>query len=211
LVTGAAFEKLAGLTAPSPLHVHPLLFDGGQSADGKRQITIRTLGASHFIGRDIHIPANPIPWSDCYQHLLGFIAFALLKDGYVIPDGDTFGPEDDAFSYRVHHIPSGAKSDDFDGPLYRMELLHSWKERFRSPDHINHGRVFDDRTMPPDVKAELGGDASAIQQELRARREKAEKAGARFQVKARLPGTGKQSAKEGLWRLLPFGKTRKGS
>ena len=211
LLTGTTFEKFARSTAPSPLHIHPLLFDGGQSADGKRQVTIRTLGASHFIGRDIHIAPNPIPWSDCYQHLLGFIGLALSDNGYIIPDGDTFGPEDEAFSYRVRDIPSGEKSDDFDGPLYRMELLHSSKARFQSANYITHGRTFDDRTIPSDVKAELGGDASAIEQELRTRREKAEKAGGRFEVRTPLPGAAKQSAKEGLRRLLPFSKSRKDS
>jgi hypothetical protein len=211
LLTGAAFEKLAGSEAPSPLHVHPLLFDGGQSADGKRQVTIRTLGASHFIGQDIHIAPNPIPWADCHEHLFGFIRFALLKDGYIIPDGHTFGPDDDSFSYWVRHIPSGEKSDDFDGPLYRMELLHSQKAAFQSPDYINPRRTFDDRNMPSDVKAGLGGEAPKVEQELRARREMAERAGARFEVRAPLPGGEKQPGKNGLRRWLSFGKGRKDS
>jgi hypothetical protein len=133
VVGGERLAMLAGNTSPGILHVHPLLFDGGKTPDGRSKVAIKTFGAAHFIGREIHVLANPVAWINCAQHLLGFIKFALMDGGYVIPDGDTFGPETGEFSYRVRHIAAGAKSDAFDGPLYTLHLLHDRESGYTAP------------------------------------------------------------------------------
>src|SRR5437868_8754182 len=91
LMKGDMFAKLAEVPAPSLLHIHPFLFDGGESADGRPQVEIRTVGAHHFIGREIHVAATPVPWVDVLDGILAFVKVGCLDRGYVVPDGDTFG------------------------------------------------------------------------------------------------------------------------
>lgn len=142
LMRGDMFAKMAGAPAPSLLHIHPLLFGGGESADGRPQIEIRTLGAQHFIGREIHVAANPVPWVDVLDGILAFVKLGCHDRGYVIPDGDTFGPEGGAYRYRVRHIEKGQESGGFEGPLYRLDLLLSQKDNFKAPDFVEAERTF---------------------------------------------------------------------
>jgi len=101
LMKGDMFARLAVEPAPSLLHIHPLLFDGGESADGRPQVEIRTIGARHFIGREIHVAATPVPWSDVLDGIFAFVKVGCLDRGYVVPDGDAFGMDNGACSYRV--------------------------------------------------------------------------------------------------------------
>jgi len=89
--------------SPNPLHVHPLPFRGPGTTQDQGIAGVQTFGAAAFIGREIRVRPTEVPWGEAYQHALVFIALAIHKNGYVIPDGDTFGDESQSFSYRVHH------------------------------------------------------------------------------------------------------------
>lgn len=182
LMPGGMFEVLAAQPIPSLLHIHPMLFDGGTSADGRPQVEIRTVGASHFIGREIHVAATPVPWSAVLDGLFTFVTVASLKHGYIVPDGDTFGPDDGAYRYRVTHVEEGEASGAFTGPLYRLDLLFSREHDVTAPDFVAPVRRFTDRKVPPDVATRLGDCKKDVVKEWRARRQMAEAAGLRFEV-----------------------------
>jgi hypothetical protein len=201
LMKGDMFATLAVAPAPSLLHIHPLLFDGGESVDGRPQVEIRTMGAQHFLGREIHVAANPVPWADVLDGILAFVKVGCLDRGYVVPDGDSFGPEGGAYSYRVRHIEKGEKSGGFEGPLYRLDLLSSQEHDFKAPDFVEPVRTFTDRNVPNDVLASLGSSAGALVREWRAKRQMADAAGNRFYVKIDRPAP---PPKSGLGRWLPF-------
>jgi len=187
LMKGDMFSRLAAEPAPSLLHIHPLLFDGGESADGRPQVEIRTIGAHHFIGREIHVAATPVPWADVLDGIFAFVKVGCLDRGYVVPDGDTFGMDNGACSYRVRHIEKGKKSGNFEGPLYRLDLLLSREHDFKAADYVEPVRRFTDRNVPKDIMAHLGVRGGSVVREWRAKRQMAERAGNQFEVKTNRP------------------------
>jgi hypothetical protein len=206
LLTGAAFDKISS-KPPSLLHIHPILIGAGENAQGQAMAEIKTFGAAHFLGREIHVLPCAVPWPETLEAIFAFIRLANLKQGYVIPDGDTFSPDDESVSYRVRHIAEGEKSGDFTGPLYQFELLYARALGFVSSDHIPPNRKFDDRNIPLDVSVSLGENKANVAMEWRAKRLMAEAAGVAFQVKAE-----KRPARPtlfgGLGRVIPFGRKK---
>jgi hypothetical protein len=187
LMRGDMFATLAAVPAPSLLHIHPFLFNGGESTDGRPQVEIRTIGAHHFIGREIHVAATPVPWADVLDGIFAFVKVGCLDRGYVVPDGDTFGMDNGAYSYRVRHIEKGEKSGDFEGPLYRLDLLRSQEHDFKAPDFVETVRTFTDRNVPKDIMAQLGARGGSVVREWRAKRQMAEAAGNQFEVRTDRP------------------------
>jgi hypothetical protein len=201
LLKGDVFAALTPHKVPTLLHVHPLLYRGGKSADGRDQFTITTFGAKYFVGREVHVAANPLPWTDSLGLILSFLNIATMKNGYIIPDGDTFGDDDHSLRCRVRYIPEGAKSDDFDGPLYRLELLVARKFGFVSPDYVPPERTFDDRTVPPDILSDLGRERAPVIEDMRAKRQMVERVGGRLEVSETTPRP--------AWGLpRPFGRKK---
>jgi hypothetical protein len=193
LMRGDAFATLAAVPPPSLLHIHPLLFDGGESADGRPQVEIRTIGAHHFIGREIHVAATPVPWPEVLDGIFAFVKVGCLEGGYVVPDGDTFGMDNGAYNYRVRHIEKGEKSGKFDGPLYRLDLRLSKEHDFKAPDFVEPVRTFTDRNVPKDILADLGSHAGSVVREWRAKRQMAEGAGNQFEVRTNRPAPPSES------------------
>ena len=181
LMSGEAFEALAQLTAPSPLHVHPLLFDGGTSTDGKQRASIETFGARHFIGREIEIEPSVLPWAANYETILAFLRVATHQHGYVIPDGDTFGPENGSLSYRVTHRPEQPGKV----PVYELEPLLYREFDFQSDSYVPRERAFEDRMPPPDLMPPDEDAKMALVNEWREKRALAEGIGGRFEVRSR--------------------------
>jgi hypothetical protein len=202
LLTGKDFAQFAMQPAPSLLHIHPLILQGGRSADRREQVQIKTFGAAHFIDREIHLLPSPLPAGDGIQTILAFLKIATADKGYIIPDGSTFGPDLEN-CYRVRHIPEGAMSGELKGPLYQIEVLRSHKHGYTSPDYIAPERTFDDRNVPADVLEELGDKRQAVVQEWRDERQMAEAVGGEFRVKQEMPGS-----RSGLGAWLPFGKRK---
>ncbi len=171
---------------PSPLHIHPFLFGGKQEADGQTSVGIRTFGARHFIGREILIEPSTLPWAANYETILAFLRVATIENGYVIPDGDTFGPEDRSLSYRVLHRE--AEPDDV--PLVELVPLMHREFGFVSDDYVPPERVFDDRMPPPDLMPADDEEKMELVNEWREKRQLAEGIGGRFEVRSRDSGNG---------------------
>jgi hypothetical protein len=176
--------------SPNPLHVHPLPFRGPGTTQDQGIAGLVTFGAAAFIGREIRIRPTAVPWGEAYQHALGFIALAIHKNGYVIPDGDTFSDESDSFCYRVHHTAEPFVNAGAQIPCYELEPLLDKRHRFQSPDYVTPDRLVNlDKPQPEYVqlKGRAGRDVVA---EWKAKRQMAERAGGRFVVKAKVEAAG---------------------
>lgn len=103
------FEALAAIEAPGPLHIQPYLFGPEASPGEPAQVGIRTIGAEHWLGREVVVEPNTLPWVANFEAILSFVRMATAPNGCVIPDGDTFGPEDGSISTRVTHRGSSAQ------------------------------------------------------------------------------------------------------
>lgn len=186
LLPGESFDALTDGTAPSLLHIHPFLYGGGETADGKTLAGIRTFGAAHFIDREIRINPSELPWAANYETILAFLRVAIIQNGYIIPDGDTFGPEDRSQSYRVRHI---AATDD-DAALYELEPLLYREFDFQSESYVPRERAFDDRSPPTDLMPAQTEERQQLLDEWQSKRAMAEGIGGRFEVRARNPQPG---------------------
>ncbi|MFS0737922.1 hypothetical protein ABC347_12805 [Sphingomonas sp. 1P06PA] len=184
LIPGEHFEDYARGDAPGLLHIHPWLFGDRNGPGGKAAVGIRTFGARHFIGRELLIEPSILPWSANYETLLAFLRIATTENGYIIPDGDTFGPEDRSLSYRVLHRPAAAD----DVPLYELQPLMFREHGFVSPDYVSPERAFDDRVPPADLMPVDDWEKMGFVNEWREKRKLAERIGGRFEVRAK--GTG---------------------
>ena len=128
---------------------------------------------------------------------------AIADNGYVLPDGDTFSPEDEAYCYRLRD----RRATESEPAHYRLELLHSARCGFTAPDYIAPRKQFDDRALPPEVEGRLGQEKSSLVAQWRAKRQQAEAAGNQFSVRydpAALAPV-RPSALRKLLRLLPGG------
>lgn len=186
LFPGEMFDTLATGGVPGPLHIHPYLYGGGQSASGKTLAGIRTFGAGHFIDREIRIEPSELPWAANFETILAFLRVATTQNGYIIPDDDTFGPDDHSLSYRVRHI---AATDD-DVPLYELEPLLYREYGFQSDSYVPRERVFDHRSPPAALMPSAQDERQILLDEWQSKRSMAEGIGGSFEVRARGPQPG---------------------
>ena len=175
------FTTLADAGAPGPLHIHPFLFGNPGGAGGRPEVGIRTFGARHFIGREVLIEPSVIDWGANFETILAFLRLATHDKGYIIPHGDTFGPEDGSLSYRVIH----RDATEGDVPLYELVPLMHRAQGFQSPDYVPRDRAFDDRNPPTDLMPPEQEAQQELTDEWREKRALAEGAGGRFEVRAR--------------------------
>jgi hypothetical protein len=183
LLSAEVFETYAKASSPGPgmLHIHPLVFNGGVAEDGQQKAEILTFGARHFIGREVQVRASVIPWSACYETVLAFLRVATVENGYIIPDGDLFGPEDGSQSFRVHHLPANEGSV----PTYELEPMMFREYGFQSESYVGKGPSFDDRSVPSEFLPNSQSERADILNDLRARREMVEGVGGHLQVRAK--------------------------
>jgi hypothetical protein len=176
--------------SPNPVNVHPMPFRGPGTTQDQGIAGLVTFGAAAYIGREIRVRPTEVPWSDAYEHALGFIAVAMHKDGYVIPDGDTFGDESHSFCYRVHHTAEPFLNAGTQIPCYELEPLLNTQHGFRSPDYVARDRLVDIDAPQRDyvqLKGRAGPDVVA---EWKAKRQMAERIGGSFEVKAKVEAGG---------------------
>jgi hypothetical protein len=183
---GEAFDAVAACPPPGHLHVHPYLFGGEQAECGETKLGIRTFGARHFIGREILIQPNVIPWAANFDTILAFIRIATTQNGYVIPDGDTFGPEDRSLSYRVLH----RDAEDGDVPIYELVPLMHREFNFQADDFVPQTHAINDRSPPAELMPEDDEAKMELANEWREKRKLAEGLGGRFEVRHRDAGPG---------------------
>jgi hypothetical protein len=176
--------------SPNPLHVRPLPFRGPGTTQDQGIAGLVTFGAAAFIGREIRVRPTEVPWSEAYQHALTFIALAIAKNGYVIPDGDTFSDESDSFCYRVHHTAEPLVTAGAQIPCYELEPLLNKQHRFRSPDYVPPDKIVNIDNPQPEY-VDLAGEAGApVVARWKAKRQMAQRAGGSFIVKANLEAEG---------------------
>lgn len=179
-LSGDVADTFAAGDIPGHLNVHPYLF-GKTASDGAARVGIRTFGARHFIGREVLVEPSILPWAANYETILAFLRVATMAKGYVIPHGDTFGPDDGSLSYRVLH----REPVEGDVPLFDLVPLLYRDHGFQADDYVPRDRVFDDRRppaalMPPDQDAKQD-----LIDEWREKRALAEGIGGQFEVRAR--------------------------
>ncbi|WP_017664972.1 hypothetical protein [Porphyrobacter sp. AAP82] len=191
LMKGEAFDGFAQLgDMPGPLHIHPFLF-GPRPAPGEDALAgIRTFGARHWLGREIIVQPHVLPWAANFETILAFLRVATLANGYVIPHGDTFGPEDRSQSYRVLHHDAGdnighASPEPADLPFYELVPLKHREYGYLAPEHVPDERAFDDRAFPLDIMPEGQDEKMALANEWFQKRKLAEGIGGRFEVRHR--------------------------
>lgn len=189
LLGGEVFDKLAADTeCPGPLHIHPQLFGPRPAPGDDALVGIRTFGVRHWLGREVIIEPSVLPWLANVETIFTFLRIATMPNGYVIPDGDTFGPEDRSLSYRVLHHDKGAMIGDIDPspadmPLYELVPLKHLAHGLVSPEHVPDNRVIDDTAFPPDLMPVDQEDRMALANEWFQKRKLAEGIGGRFEVR----------------------------
>jgi hypothetical protein len=176
--------------SPNPLNVHPMPFRGPGTTQDQGIAGLVTFGAAAFIGREIRVRPTEVPWGEAYEHALGFINLAIHKNGYIIPDGDTFGDESHSFSYRVHHTAEPLFNAGKDIPCYELEPLLNTQSGFQSPGYVPRDRIVNiDAVKPEHVQLE-GRAGQDVVAEWKAKRQMAERVGGSFEVKAKVDAGG---------------------
>lgn len=135
LVPGEKLDPFLEQTGPGLLTIHPFMF-GGAAIPGYREVPVEiyTIGAAEYVGREIHTDFAPIPWVDVYQSITAFVGLATMPNGYIIPDGHTFGIETQEFSWRVTHL-DGTNQETVNGkPYFNLKLLYHRKHGYTAPD-----------------------------------------------------------------------------
>lgn len=128
LTTPATFAELAKHDAPSLLHIHPFL-SGHVDERGRECAGFCTLGAEHFIGREIAVAPAPVPFAASLDFAMAFLRMAMSADHYTIPHGETFGPSTDE-SMAVRHLDAPQEG----GPrLFELTWLRSKEHDYVCP------------------------------------------------------------------------------
>ncbi|MFM5906226.1 MAG: hypothetical protein ACKOPO_01340 [Novosphingobium sp.] len=179
IVPADKFDSLAAIGVPGPLNVHPFLF-GPHDPQGPQKVGIRTFGLRHFIAGEVLIQPNVLPWAANYEVILSFLRVALHANGYVIPDGDTFGPEDRSLSYRVVHRPA----EDGDVPLFELVPLLYREFGFEAADHAPLANVVDALMPPPELMPDDQDGKMDLVNEWQDKRRMAEGIGGRFELRS---------------------------
>lgn len=202
LYPGELFEVAAAQGVPGPLDIHPWLFGTPPARGGKTLVGMRTFGARHFIGREILVEENVLPWAANYETILTLLRIATAENGYIIPDGDTFGPEDGSLSYRVIHH----EAEEGDVPLLELVPLFYREYGFQTEDFVPSTHAFDTRCPPADLMPEDQEGKQELVNEWREKQALAEGIGGRFEVRARGAGGGAPTPPAGSRFLRMFGR-----
>ncbi|MBB6466862.1 hypothetical protein HNQ96_002738 [Aminobacter lissarensis] len=136
LVAGEQFTAFLNQQQPSMLTVHPKLF-AGKPVPGFSETPagVLTLGGADYIGREIYVAPAPIPWVDLYEAALAFMRVALVPNGYIVPDDETFGPENGDYSYRVRHLAAEQHPIGMREPSYALTLRFSRQHSYTTMEH----------------------------------------------------------------------------
>lgn len=190
LIAGERFEDIAaGGEAPGPLHIHPQLFGPAAEEGAPALVGIRTFGVRHWLGREVIVGPHALPWAAHCEAILTLVRIALAPGGYLIPDGDTFGPEDRSYAYRVIHHEAGAdighgEREAADIPMIELVPLKHAAHGFVAPDYVPESHAIDTSAPPAGIMPDSAGEHAALTAEWAEKRKVAEGAGIRFEVRA---------------------------
>jgi hypothetical protein len=186
LIGGDQCDSFAAIEPPSPLHIHPFLYGPPGEAG---LVGIRTFGARHWLGREVLIKPSVLPWAANYETILAFLRVATMANGYVIPDGDTFGPEDRSLSYRVLHHDVGSdigylEREPADVPIYELVPMKHVAHGFIAPEHVPDENTINDRAFPAAIMPDDQDEKAALANDWAEKRKLAEGIGGRLEVRA---------------------------
>lgn len=186
LIGGDQCDSFAAIEPPSPLHIHPFLYGPPGEAS---LVGIRTFGARHWLGREVIIKPSVLPWAANYETILAFLRVATMANGYIIPNGDTFGPEDRSLSYRVLHHDVGSdigylEREPADVPMYELVPMKHVAHGFIAPEHVPDENTINDRAYPPAIMPEDQDEKAALANDWAEKRKLAEGIGGRLEVRA---------------------------
>lgn len=179
LLSKDAFLKLADAGIPGPLHIHPVIFGLEKRPGGEAAAGIRSFGARHFIGMELLVEPTILPWAANLEIMLAFLRVATADRGYIIPDGDTFAPEDGSWSYRALYRPASPG----DVPIIELKPLIHRQHNFQADSYVKPPRIIDDQNPPPELMPDDPVLRDEITEEWRQKRAMAEAVGNRFQVR----------------------------
>ena len=183
LIAGEHLEDYLSQPRPGFLTIHPFIM-GGDAMPGHKEIPIEiyTIGAVDYIGREIHTDLAPVPWLDLYSSITAFVEMATMPDGYIIPDGDTWGVDDDEFCWRVTH-PDGKKQSTINGePFFNLKLLYHRSHGYTAPDFTGRKLI---KGGIAEASALLQGPEQAVREEIddwKKTEDMARKAGGGFEI-----------------------------
>ena len=137
LVVPERFPAADVMECPNFLSVHPNLY-GGREVPGFEEVTagFYTIGAAHLIGREIHVVEAPVPWVEQFVAAHTFIRLAVMENGYIIPDDETWSVEGGEFTYRVRHFEANTPGCVYTGAHYRLTLERDDRHGWTAPDYV---------------------------------------------------------------------------
>ena len=164
LVSGDKLDPILTMTDPGLLTIHPMMF-GSADMPGYKEtpVEIYTIGAADYVGREIHTDFAPIPWLDIHQCITAFVRMATMPNGYIIPDGDTFGIETDEFSWRVTHLDGKTQPTINGQPHYNLKLLYHHGHGYTAPDFERRQLV---KGGIPEASSKLDGPEPARREQI---------------------------------------------
>lgn len=184
--------------------VHPLLYKQASEVEGAPpMLGFTTFGAADHFGYEIEVTPAPVPWLEQFNSALVLIRVATMKNGYIIPDGNTFGPEDGSTSYRVQHLEAGANGAR--SPRIRISLIYSKPHGYYAPDYEPRQTVPGGAAGAAAMIGNATPEAREAIRELRKREETAHAAGIGFSVSVAKPANPQPRAPGG-GRIVPFGR-----
>ncbi len=125
LFSAEMFVDLVTKSAGIPIAVHPQLYGYHTDTQGRHKLGIKSFGVAHFLGREVFIKPNVIPWHANYGAICMFLETALMRDGVVTANDFVMAPEDKSFGYQcIHHD----EPDEGGAPEY--ELVPAWYKEF---------------------------------------------------------------------------------
>jgi hypothetical protein len=125
LFSAEMFMDLARKNAGMAISLHPNLYGYQVDAKGGHALGVKSFGAEHFLGREVFIQPNVIPWHANYSVINMFVEMALTRDGAVTADHFIMAPEDKSFGYLCIHHDEPASGE---APEY--ELVPIWHNEY---------------------------------------------------------------------------------
>lgn len=108
LLSGDMFLSLAEENDPTALHIHPRFVRVEGAAGEPSKISAVLHGAKMLINTDVVFAPTPMPPAYVFDRLMNFVDMVRLRDGVLIPDGESFGETAEEV-IRVKHFAATAE------------------------------------------------------------------------------------------------------
>ncbi len=123
LISGAVFDDWAARgEMPGVLHIHPHLFGPDAEPGAQSLAGFRTQGAANWLGREVIVQPNVLPWTANLAIVSGFVREASRPGAAVPAHGSTLGTAEPGFTCRILHHEAGDETEHAEGgePLFEI-------------------------------------------------------------------------------------------